>query len=264
MRSVTEADLGSPMANTRPPLGLAFGSLLRADTAVLLRNRVSATLSILLPIVLVVVTSFGKAQSRLGGAELVIALALTIGLITSCVLGYSLGLAHDREVGVLQRLRVTPAPTWTIMTSRLIVQVVINLIASLIVVIVGSILHGLTLNAGQFVLVLLVAVLGAAMFLAIGQALVGLVPSASAINAIGRILFIVLLLLGIFGGTGILGDVMKSIAGWSPVGALMTLFSDVLSQAAWSGQDANALLACFGYIVVFTFIGIRWFRWDTH
>jgi ABC-2 type transport system permease protein len=102
------------------------------------------------------------------------------------------------------------------------------------------------------------------MFLAIGQALVGLVPSASAINAIGRILFIVLLLLGILGGTGILGDVMKSIAGWSPVGALMTLFSDVLSHAAWSGQDANALLACFGYIVVFTFIGIRWFRWDTH
>lgn len=30
-----------------------------------------------------------------------------------------------------------------------------------------------------------------------------------------------------------------------------------------SGQDANALLACFGYVVVFTFIGIRWFRWES-
>jgi ABC-2 type transport system permease protein len=219
-------------------------------------------LSVVLPIVLVVATSFGKAQTRLGGAELVIALALTIGLITSCVLGYSLGLAHDREVGVLQRLRVTPAPTWMIMTSRLCVQVVTNLIASIIVVTVGVILHGLALTVGQYALVLAIAVLGAGVFLAIGQALVGLVNSTSAVNAIGRILFIILLLLGIFGGTGILGDVMKSIAGWSPVGALMTLFSDALNASAWSTQDAYAVLACAGYIIIFAFIGIRWFRWD--
>jgi ABC-type multidrug transport system, permease component len=230
---------------------------------VLLRSRVSATLSIVLPLVIVVATSFGKSQARFGGADLVIALALTIGLITSCVLGYSLNLAHDREIGVLQRLRVTPAPTWTIMTSRLLVQVATNLIASIVVVIVGAILHGLTLNVGQYALVLAIAVLGAATFLGIGQALVALVPSTSAINAIGRILFIILVLLGIVGGTGLLGDTMKSIAGWSPVGALMTLFSDVMNQSAWSGQDANALLACVGYVVVFAFIGIRWFRWDT-
>lgn len=253
-----------PQSDTvRPPLGLAMSSLLRADSIVLLRNRVSAFLSIILPIVILVVTTFGKAQTRLGGSTLIIGLALTLGLLTSCLLGYSLTLAHDREVGVLQRLRVTPAPTWMIMTSRLLVQVITNLIASIIVVIVGVILHGLTLDVGQYALVLVVAILGAAMFLAIGQALVGLVQSTSAINAIGRILFIILVLLGILGGTGILGDTMKSIAGWSPVGALMTLFSDVLNQAAWSGQDGYSLLACTGYIIVFAFIGIRWFRWDT-
>jgi ABC-2 type transport system permease protein len=99
-------------------------------------------------------------------------------------------------------------------------------------------------------------------FLAIGQALVGLVNSTSAVNAIGRLLFIVLVLLGLLGGTGILGNVMQSIAGWSPVGALMTLFSDVLNQSAWSDEDAYSLVACVGYIIVFAFIGIRWFRWD--
>lgn len=228
----------------------------------LLRNRVSATLSIVLPLVIVVVTSFAKTQSRLGGAALAIALALTIGLLTSCVLGYSLNLAHDREAGVLQRLRVTPAPTWAIMTSRLIVQVATNLVASAIVVIVGVILHGLSVHAGQYVLLLGIAILGAAVFLAIGQALVALVPSSTAINAIGRILFIILLLLGILGRTGILGDTMTSIAGWSPVGAVMTLFSDALTGSAWSDQDATSLLVCAAYVVVFAFIGIRWFRWD--
>ncbi|WP_028266311.1 ABC transporter permease [Arthrobacter sp. MA-N2] len=250
------------VATTRPPLGLAIGSLLRADSIVMLNSRTSLFLSTLLPVAVLVVTTFGKAQSRLGGSTLLIGLALTLGLLTSCLLGYTLALAHDRDVGVLQRLQVTPAPNWMIITSRLIVQVATNLIASVIVVVVGAIAHGLTLDVSQYVLVLAVAVLGAAVFLSIGQALVGLVQSTSAISAIGRLLMILLILLGTLGGSGILGDTIKTIADWSPVGALMTLFSDVLNQSAWSGQDASSLLASFAYIIVFAFIGIRWFRWN--
>jgi len=213
--------------------------------------------------VILVATTFGKGQSRLGGSMLIIGLALTLGLLTSCLLGFTLALAHDRDIGVLQRLRVTPAPNWMIMTSRLIVQVVTNLVASIIVVIVGAIVHGLTLNVGQYLLVIAVAILGAAVFLAIGQALVGLIRSTNAISAIGRLLMIALLLLGVLGGTGILGDTIKSISDWSPVGGLMTLFSDVLNQSAWSGQDTGSLLACVAYVAVFAFIGIRWFRWES-
>ncbi len=247
----------------RPPLGLAMGSLLRADSIVMLNSKTSLVLSALLPIVILVATTFGKGQSRLGGSTLTVGLALTLGLLTSCLLGYTLTLAHDRDIGVLQRLRVTPAPNWMIITSRLIVQVVTNLIASIIVVVVGAIIHGLTLNAGQYLLVIAVAILGAAVFLAIGQALVGLIRSTNAISAIGRLLMIALLLLGLLGGTGILGDTIKAISDWSPVGGLMTLFSDVLNQSAWSGPDTGSLLVCVAYVVVFAFIGIRWFRWES-
>lgn len=247
----------------RPPLGLAMSSLLRADFLVLLNGKTSVFLSILLPIAILVANSFGKAQTRLGGSTLIIGLALTLSLLTSSLFGYTLALAHDRDVGVLQRLRVTPAPTWMIMTSRLFVQVATNLVASVIVVIVGVIAYRLTLNPGQYLLVIAVAILGAAVFLAIGQAVVGLVQSTSAINAISRVLMILLILLGLLGATGILGDTMKSIAAWSPVGALMTLFTDALNASSWSGQDTNALLACIGYVAVFTFIGVRWFRWNS-
>jgi ABC-2 type transport system permease protein len=248
----------------RPPVGLALRALLRADTIVLLRSTVATVLSLLLPIVILIATTLGKAGSRLGSPAIIIGLALTLGLVTSCLLGYSLTLARDREAGVLQRLRVSPAPTWTIMTSRLCVQIASSLIASIIVIIVGAALHGLTPGPGQYALALAVAVLGAAMFLSIGQALVALVPSTTAINAIGRILFILLVLLGLVGSSGILGDTVKSIAAWSPIGALMTLFSDALTGANWTDQDGYALIACLGYVIVFAFLGIRWFRWETH
>lgn len=240
-----------------------MSSLLRADSIVLFNSKTSVILSVFLPIVIVVISSFGKSQSRLGGAALIMGLALTIGLLTSCLLGYSITLAHDRESGVLQRLRVTPAPGWMIMTSRLVVQVATNLVSSVVVVIVGSALHHLSLTLGQYLLVLVVAVLGAAMFLALGQALVGLVRTSTAVNATGRLLMVVLILLGLLGGTGILGDTMKIVADWSPVGALMILFSDVMGNVPWSGQDSYALLACVGYIVVFAYLGIRWFRWES-
>ncbi len=247
----------------RPPIGLAIGSLLRADSIVLLRNRISTFISILLPIVILVATTFAKRQTQLGGAAAVVALAVSLGLLTSGLLGYTLSLAHDRDVGVLQRLRVSPAPTWTILSSRLVVQVIAALVGSAIVLVVGAILHGLTLDAGQYAAALAISCLGAAVFLSMGQALVAVVPSTTAVSAIGRILFIILVLLGLVGGSGILGDTLKSIAGWSPVGALMTLLTDVLSGTSWSDQDTYALLACAAYILVFTVIGIRWFRWET-
>jgi len=242
-----------------------MGSLLRADWIVILRSGVSTVVSLLLPVVLVVATSFNtKAQSRLGGADELIGVALTIGLLVSSLLGYSLAVAHDRESGVLQRLRVTPVATWMIMTSRLCVQELLNLVIAVIVIVAAVIAYGLNLNVAQIVLVLLVALLGGGVFLSIAQALVAVVKTVSAVNALNRIVLIVLVLLGLLGSSGILGDTIQVIAQWSPVGVVITLFSDALAQNGWASQDTYSLPMAFAYVVVFTFIGIRWFRWESH
>jgi ABC-2 type transport system permease protein len=170
--------------------------------------------------------------------------------------------ARDREQGVFQRLRVTPAPTWTIMTSRLAMQVLANLLITVIILILGSRIHHVSLSAATYGLVLVVSILGAAVFLSIGQALVGLVKSADSINAAGRVLVLGLVLLSSLGQSGTLGSTWESIARWSPVGVVMTLFAAVLNLSAWDTHDSLALLACGGYVVVFAAIGIRWFQWD--
>jgi ABC-2 type transport system permease protein len=110
--------------------------------------------------------------------------------------------------------------------------------------------------------VLLVSILAGAVFLSIAQALVGLVRSADSVQAIARLLFAVLILLGILGQSGALGAFWSSVARWTPVGAVMTLFAGVLNLHAWYSRDTLSLLACVGYIVVFAGIGIRWFQWD--
>lgn len=243
-----------------PPIGLTLRSLIRADATVILRSRQAIVLNLVLPLLILVVTDRGK----LGDPGFLIGMAITYGLLSSALIGYSINVARDREAGVFQRLRVTPTPTWAIMVSRLGVQLVVNLLVSVVVMIVGSILHGISFGVGSYLLMLVVSIIGAAVFLSIGQAVVGLVKSAAVVNAIGRVLYIVLILTGILGSTGILGQGFETFADWTPVGALITLFAFALDLGSWSWSSTDAIIACAGYIVIFAFIGIRWFRWDTH
>ena len=245
-----------------PSLRLVFTSLLRADFLVFLKHRRALIISMVLPVFVLISTSGNKATRKFGGAEFVIGLAISYGLLSTAMIGYALTVARDREKGVFQRLRVTPAPTWTIMASRLTMQVVANLIIAIGVVIIGSPIHHISPSAGQYALVLLVSILAGAVFLSLAQALVGLVKSADTIQAVARVLFAVLILLGILGQSGALGSFWSSVARWTPVGAVMTLFAGVLNLHAWYSRDTLSLLACFGYIVVFAGVGIRWFQWD--
>ena len=129
-------------------------------------------------------------------------------------------------------------------------------------VIIGTRIHHISPSVGQYALVLLVSILGGAVFLSIGQALVGLVKSADTMQAVARVLLAVLILLGTLGQSGALGSFWSSVSTWSPVGAVMTLFAAVLKLSAWYSHDTYALLACAGYIILFAGIGIRWFQWD--
>ena len=123
-------------------------------------------------------------------------------------------------------------------------------------------MHHLSLSAGTYVLVRLVSILGGAVFLSIGQALVGLVKSPTASTPPDGCWSSASSCSRPWVRAGTLGATWESIARWSPVGVVMTLFAAVLNLSAWDTHDSLTLLACGGYIVVFASIGIRWFQWD--
>jgi ABC-2 type transport system permease protein len=264
---VTDAfSSSSHVDGVRPTIGLIFGSLLRADLTVLIRNGRTLLLNVLLPIFILIITDLhsgsSTGSSAFGGAVFSIGLALTYGLMSSSLIGYSLTIARDRESGVFQRLRVTPAPTWAIMTSRLLVQIVVDIVMTVLVVVIGAIMHHLAFTVGEFFLLLLASIVGGAMFLAIAQAIVGLVRSAVVVNAVGRILYVIFLLLGLLGSSGLLGSTVKAISSWTPVGAMINLYGGVFDLSQWGWTNTTGIIATVGYIVIGTFIGIRWFRWE--
>ena len=235
--------------------------LVRADGTAQLRTPQALLITFALPLILLVATGLGKNSAALGGPEFRISLALTVGLVSIGTVGYSLSIARDRDTGVFQRLRVTPAPTWTIMVSRWIVQLGAVLVMTIVVLVIAAVVVGVTLSPQDYLFTVLVALVGSAVFLSIGQAIVGLIASADTLNAAGRLLYVPLIGLSLFGNTDRLGTAVEMVSRWSPGGCLETLLSAAMGATAWSDQVWWALLASFGYTVVFAVIGIRWFRW---
>jgi len=247
-----------------PALGPTLAALLEVDFSVQLRNYRSLLLSLVLPVVVLVAFSANKRAAALADPRVRVSLVMILGMATIAIFGYALNTATDREAGVFQRLRVTPAPTWAIMMSRLVVQVAVILLMAIVVLVVARIFQNVTLDALAYGLTLAVVIAGAAVFLGVGQALVGLVGSVDTLNAVTRLVFIPLFGLGVLGRTDILGSTVQDVGRWSPGGIVVTLLMAAMEPATWGSDAWWSLLACVGYTAVFVFLGIRWFQWGAH
>jgi ABC-2 type transport system permease protein len=246
-----------------PTLSGILRSLLQADVTVQLRSGRALLLTFFPPLAVLYGLSAAKRSAQLGGPIVGVALALTLGIALIAILGYTASVARDRELGVFQRLRVTPAPSWTIMVSRLAVQIVSMLAMGLVVLVAAAIIENVRLDPAAYLLTLLAVIFSSAVFLGVGQALVGLIKSPDTVNAIGRLSFLPLVALGLFAHSTIFGTTFETIARWSPGGAVATLLAGAMQPAAWGGDTWWAFLASVVYAVVFAGIGIRWFQWST-
>ncbi|HEV3101046.1 MAG TPA: ABC transporter permease [Candidatus Dormibacteraeota bacterium] len=251
-----------------------FRALLEADFTVQLRNNRALLLSFALPLVLLYGLFANKRGVALGDPQFRIASALSLGMVSIAILGYSMTVARDREKGVFQRLRVTPAPTWTIMASRLLVQVAAILLMAVVLLVAAKLFVGYTVfqNADSgspgaedysvaYLLTFVCVIFSSALFLSVGQALAGLVKSADTLSAVGRIAYLPLFTLGLFGHSTVFGTTFELISRWSPGGTVETLLSGAMDPSSWNGDTWLALAVSAAYSVFFAGIGIRWFQW---
>ena len=224
------------------------------------RNRRASLLVVLVPSI--ILFSWKGLVPKLGGA-FVLSNCVTVGLTAIGLMGYSNTLARDRDKGIFQRLRVAPAPKWTIMTSRLTVQLMMILITTIVLFIIGNKFDGITLSAGGYAGGLLVSIVSGAVYLSLGQVIVGLVKNVETVNVVTRLVYFLFIMVGMFGELGMLGDVLQKAVHWSPYGTVKHIISSALVPSTWDKDATMALLATLGYTLVFTVLGVRFFRWST-
>ena len=258
--ALTATPAALPTPRTLSSTMKVFSSLLQADLRTQWRNRRATLMVFLLPVI--ILFAWRPLIKQFGG-PFVLSNCITIGLNAIGIMGYTNSIARDRDKGIFQRLRVSPAPNWTIMGSRLIVQLILIGILTLVVFIAGYQYDHISLTAGGYIATFFVALVVGAVYLALGQAIVGRIMNPETVNATSRLVYLALILIGMFGELGMLGKALNRIVVYSPYGTVETIVSHALVPASWNADASIALLITLGYTAVFSYLGIKWFKWNS-
>lgn len=242
-----------------PKTSAVLAALLRADFTTLWRNRRSVVMVLLVPMIIVFAW---KGLIATAGGAFVLSNAITLGLVAIGLMGYTNSVARDREKGVFQRLRVSPLPLWTIMVSRLLVQLALILTLTIVVFISGYNFDQIKMSAGGYAATLVAAVIGGSVYLSLGQIIVGRIKNPETVNSTARLVYFAFILVGMFGESGLIGAKFKEAVLWTPYGTVSTILTGSLEPAKWNNATSMALLLTLGYTLVFATLGIKWFKWD--
>ena len=236
----------------------ATQALLRSDFLVQWYNRSSLKFVLAVPVIMMIV--WKNSSGKMSGS-LILSTCITVGLTAIGLMGYAATLAKDRDRGVFRRLRLTPVPAWCVISSRLLVQLSMIVLLTLITFLFGSLVNHITLTPAAYITGLCTAVLGGALYLSLGQMIASFLKNAESVNAATKAVYFVFVMVGMVGQSGWLGQGMKNVIQWSPFGSVNMLLTAGMHPAAWNGTANLAMVITLVYTAVFTITGIRKFRY---
>lgn len=233
------------------------------------RNPAQAFFTFAFPLMFLVIFTalLGHFRINLGtrtvsSSTYYVASMASFAVITACFNNIATSITFQREAGILKRTNGTPLPSASFLGARILHALLVSVILVALTAAFGRAFYGATVPSGVTLLrFLVVLVVGAATFCALGLAITAVIPNADAAPAIVNAAILPLLFL-----SGIFIAFSSTTPGWIlwiarifPVrhfavgmqaGFLGTAFrwSDVLMVAAWGA--AGLLLA------------VRFFTWE--
>jgi ABC-2 type transport system permease protein len=190
---------------------------------------------------------------------------MTLGIVSASFVNVAMTIVFQRETGVLKRLRGTPLPTSVFVSARTASAVVNSGLIALVILVAGHLAYGIAIDGQRLAGTLLVVVVGAVSFCALGFALTILIPNQGAAPAITNMITLPLYFIsGVFGDAANLPTVLSEIGKFFPIYHLGACLFETFSP------DASGLIALdfndLGIVVAWGVFGLAisfWkFRWE--
>lgn len=187
---------------------------------------------------------------------------LGMALMNSGVIGIATAFVSFREKGILRRIKVTPFPLWKFILARIVAALVLALVTSAILIGIGRVVWGLTVQGNPLLIVLTLIVVSLSM-LSIGYAIAAISRNTeTAASYANLVTFPMMFLSGVFFPLGALPQWLQPVVNIMPlkyaVDALRSLMLDGDGLETIL-PDLGVLMAIFAVCLLFA---IRYFRWD--
>ncbi|MET0893949.1 MAG: ABC transporter permease [Pseudoxanthomonas sp.] len=195
-----------------------------------------------------VLLNHGNAQA----ASYLMATYSVFGVMGPGLFGFGVGLAMDRERGLLTLKRVQPVPALAPVLAKVGMAMIFAACIGVMLLALGMTLGGVSLEASQVALLLCVDILGVVPFCALGL-LIGTLASGNAAPAVVNLIYMPLALLsGLWLPLRMMPEVIQKIAPVWPSWHLSQLALKIIGQD--SGRPAGmhvAVLLGFSAICLF-------------
>jgi ABC-2 type transport system permease protein len=243
-----------------------FAVLFHSLLTINLRNRVTLFWNFAFPVGLLLLYGAIWGGERMGDISAITWLMIGIivlNIMSSGFIGDSAWLTQTREQGILLRVQATPLPTAHLISAYLLVRLVMVTLQSALIIAVAMLLFGAQINAGGIVVALLLALFGAMVFIALGQAIASIAPTSQASAAIGQCIYFPLMFISnLFMPLEMMPSWIGNIARWNPAYMLVDLVRPALvsipaNQAAWLNLTGLLIYGLLGMM-----IAARFFRWE--
>jgi ABC-2 type transport system permease protein len=237
----------------------------RAEQRLFWRSRELAFFTFLLPIVfyLMLGSAYGDDEIEgVSGYQFLLAGMIGYGAAATTFAGLALLLVIRRESGVLKRLRATPLPGHTYIAAVLASIIVIFLLEAVILIALARIAFDVPVPDSLLSLIV-VLLLGAGSFAALGVGLTALIRSAEGSSAVVNALYLpVSFISGAFFSENTFPEVLRMLGEILPLSHLIRLSRDVIAfdEAVWEHLDDVAVVAAWGLVGLL--VAVRGFRWE--
>jgi ABC-2 type transport system permease protein len=240
---------------------------LRAEQLLFWRNREAAFFTFLLPIIFFLI--FGSIygndlikKEHVRAKAFLEAGMIGYGVASTAFAGLAITMVIRRESGVLKRIRATPLPPATYLAAVLGSTFVVFLIEAALIITIGRVLFHIPVprSLGSLILVLLI---GAGCFAAMGLGLTAAVRSAEGASAVVNIVYLPMAIIaGTFFTPRQFPGFLRAIADVLPLTYFTKLTRNVMlrHEHIWTQGSSLAVIAAWGAVGLA--VAIRTFRWQ--
>lgn len=187
-------------------------------------------------------------------------LAMTMFMSSMMTMGNSI--AGERERGELSRLFMTPTSVSSVLTGKIISQVVRELIRAVILIIAAILLFNVIIK-GNFLLLLLVMLVAVLCFVGFGMMFSATAKTQEDyIQMVMPVAMPMMFICGIFFPTETMPWVLQKIALFLPLTYANNAFRAVMLQGAGIGSIAMDLVILLGFTALFFIVGVVRFNRD--
>jgi len=239
----------------------------RFDLLMFRRNPAASFFTVVLPLIfLVIFTSIFGNDTLATGAKastLYVPGILALAIISATAVNVAITVTGRRERGVLKRVRGTPIPPWVFVAAQAIAGFVISTMMTVVIIVVGRILYGVSLQTAGIPSLVISIVIGATSFAAMGLALTTIIPSEEAAPAVTNAIMLPLYFISdVFIPGDQVPDWVGRVGNVFPVRhfshALQDSFDPFYEGTPWPWRN---WLVIGAWGLVAAVVTLRWFRW---